>query len=362
MNAQTEFTTVSEWIEQNAAYLLGRGERCVPDEASTSAVRGKTVLITGGGGSIGSELCMQCAAFGAGKIIILDVNENNAFAIRERLAADHPGQCAQVEIASVRDAGRLRRIFAKHRPALVIHAAAHKHVPLMETAAAEAVKNNIFGTVNAADAAEEWGAEGFVLISTDKAVMPTSVMGATKRFCEYIMASRADSPTKFSAVRFGNVLGSAGSVVPSFIRAIKHGEVIRITDARVERYFMTIPEAARLVLCASAMAEQGDIHVLDMGEPIPILTLAERLGELLGISPRIEITALRPGEKLREKLFYGDPAATDSPLILRERPPVMNRTGIADRLRLLADAGDDDDAAMAALREAVTEYQKEVLQ
>jgi FlaA1/EpsC-like NDP-sugar epimerase len=306
------------------------------------------VLITGGGGSIGSELCMQAAACGAEKLVILDINENNAFAVRERLAWEHPALHAVIEIASVRDAGRMRDLMKKHRPQLVIHAAAHKHVPLMEACPWEAIKNNIFGTLHAADAAEEAGAARFVLISTDKAVNPSCVMGMTKRFCEYIIASRRDSATHFSAVRFGNVLGSAGSVVPSFIHAIRRGETVRIFDRQAERYFMTIPEAARLVLRTAAFEERG-VYVLDMGEAISIAALAKRVGDCLGLPVNMEFSSLRGGEKLREELFYGEPTATEDPLIFMERQPAYTREDAAHDLALLG-AVQDDDTAVQTLR------------
>ena len=348
---------INEFIHNNAAYLLGRGERCRLDEAARAFVRGSCVLITGGGGSIGGELCMQAAACGAGKLVILDINENNAFAVRERLGWEYPDMDAVIEIATVRDERRMHDIMRKYRPQLVIHAAAHKHVPLMEACPWEAIRNNIFGTFCTADAAEAAGVGRFVLISTDKAVNPSCVMGATKRFAEYIVASRCDSATRFSAVRFGNVLGSAGSVVPSFIGAIRRGETLHITDRAVERYFMTIPEAAKLVLRASAFDERG-VYVLDMGEPVSIVTLAERVGECLGLPVQMAFTGLRDGEKLTEELFCGSPASTADPLIFKEQPPHCLRADI-DRAMALFDAAQDDAAAMRALYETVAEYKKE---
>ena len=288
--------------------LLGRE----PVQLDTGAVRafleGKTVLVTGGGGSIGSELCRQIAAFRPKKLIVVDIYENNAYDIQQELR-QHFGSALdlQVEIASVRDKERIYQIFETLRPQVVFHAAAHKHVPLMENNPAEAVKNNIFGTYHVVRAAERFGAEKFVMISTDKAVNPTNFMGATKRFCEMILQSRGESCTTFCAVRFGNVLGSNGSVVPLFKRQIAAGGPVTITDKRIIRYFMTIPEAAQLVLEAGAIAKQSQIFVLDMGEPVKILTLAENLIRLSGLEPYRDIeireVGLRPGEKLYEELL-----------------------------------------------------------
>lgn len=267
----------------------------------------KVVLVTGGGGSIGSELCRQIAKYAPKALIILDIYENNAYDIQQELKQIY-GQNLdlRVEIASIRDKTRIYQIFDEYRPDVVFHAAAHKHVPLMENCPAEAIKNNVFGTYHVVRAAERSGVKKFVMISTDKAVNPTNFMGATKRFCEMILQSRRESATEFCAVRFGNVLGSNGSVVPLFKKQIQAGGPVTITDKRIIRYFMTIPEAAMLVLEAGAMARQSQIFVLDMGEPVKILTLAENLIRLSGLVPYKDIIkeiGLRPGEKLYEELL-----------------------------------------------------------
>lgn len=288
--------------------LLGRTPIQLNTERLDGFLGGKTVLVTGGGGSIGSELCRQIAKHAPKRLIVLDIYENNAYDIQQELRrtyGDDLDLC--VEIASIRDKERIYDIFQALRPDIVFHAAAHKHVPLMEACPAEAIKNNVFGTYHVVRAAEKFGVKKFVMISTDKAVNPTNVMGATKRFCEMILQSRVDSPTEFCAVRFGNVLGSNGSVVPLFKRQIEEGGPVTITDKRIIRYFMTIPEAAQLVLEAGAMARQSQIFVLDMGEPVKILDLAEKLIRLSGLEPYRDIeiveTGLRPGEKLYEELL-----------------------------------------------------------
>ena len=288
--------------------LLGRAPVQLNTQAVDGFISGKTVLVTGGGGSIGSELCRQIAARLPERLIILDIYENNAYDIQQELCrtyGDKLNLC--VVIASVRDKERIYKLFDELRPDIVFHAAAHKHVPLMEACPAEAIKNNIFGTYHVVRAAEKYGVKKFVMISTDKAVNPTNVMGATKRFCEMILQSRMDSPTEYCAVRFGNVLGSNGSVVPLFKRQIEEGGPVTITDKRIIRYFMTIPEAAQLVLEAGAMAKQSQIFVLDMGEPVKILELAEKLIRMSGYEPYRDIEireiGLRPGEKLYEELL-----------------------------------------------------------
>ena len=288
--------------------LLGREPVRLDNKVLHAFLEDKTVMVTGGGGSIGSELCRQILRFKPKKLIVVDIYENNAYDIQQELRLKYgPALDLQVEIASVRDKERIYELFDRLRPQIVFHAAAHKHVPLMENNPAEAVKNNIFGTYHVVRAAERYGAEKFVMISTDKAVNPTNFMGATKRFCEMILQSRTNSPTQYCAVRFGNVLGSNGSVVPLFKRQIASGGPVTITDKRIIRYFMTIPEAAQLVLEAGAMAKQSQIFVLDMGEPVKILTLAENLIRLSGLTPYEDIdireVGLRPGEKLYEELL-----------------------------------------------------------
>ncbi|MBQ8689645.1 MAG: polysaccharide biosynthesis protein [Clostridia bacterium] len=288
--------------------LLFRDTLQVVDDSASLFYRGKTVLVTGGGGSIGSELSRQIAACGPKKLIILDIYENNAYDVQQELTRRYGDSLdLSVEIASVRDRARLDAIFAHYRPEVVFHAAAHKHVPLMEHSNCEAIKNNVFGTYNTADMAEKYGAEKFILISTDKAVNPTNVMGASKRLCEMVIQCRSDSKTVFSAVRFGNVLGSNGSVIPLFRRQIEAGGPVTITDKRIIRYFMTIPEASGLVMQAGAMAQCGELFVLDMGKPVKIIELATNMIKLSGLTPYIDIdiveTGLRPGEKLYEELL-----------------------------------------------------------
>ena len=288
--------------------LLGREPIKLDTEALRGFLEGKVVLVTGGGGSIGSELCRQVAQYAPKRLIVLDIYENNAYDIQQELKR-HFGSALdlRVEIASVRDEARICEVFDTYRPDIVFHAAAHKHVPLMEECPAEAIKNNIFGTYHVVCAAEQYGVKKFVMISTDKAVNPTNCMGASKRFCEMILQGRKQSATEFCSVRFGNVLGSNGSVVPLFKKQIEEGGPVTITDKRIIRYFMTISEAAQLVLEAGAMAKQNQIFVLDMGEPVKILTLAENLIRLSGLEPYKDIeiveTGLRPGEKLYEELL-----------------------------------------------------------
>ena len=288
--------------------LLGRAPVQLNTQVVDTFITGKTILVTGGGGSIGSELCRQIAKRNPKRLIILDIYENNAYDIQQELRRTHGSKLDLcVVIASIRDKERIYELFDELRPDIVFHAAAHKHVPLMETCPAEAIKNNIFGTYHVVRAAEKFGVKKFVMISTDKAVNPTNVMGATKRFCEMILQSRVDSPTEYCAVRFGNVLGSNGSVVPLFKRQIEEGGPVTITDKRIIRYFMTIPEAAQLVMEAGAIAKQSQIFVLDMGEPVKILDLAEKLIRLSGYEPykdiEIKEIGLRPGEKLYEELL-----------------------------------------------------------
>lgn len=288
--------------------LLGREPVKLNTQTLDEFLHDKVVLVTGGGGSIGSELCRQIAKYGPRSLIVLDIYENNAYDIQQELHRAYGDKLdLRVEIASIRDKERIYEIFERLHPDVVFHAAAHKHVPLMEVCPEEAIKNNIFGTYHVVRAAEKYGVKKFVMISTDKAVNPTNVMGATKRFCEMILQSRRESKTEFCAVRFGNVLGSNGSVVPLFKKQIEAGGPVEITDKRIIRYFMTIPEAAQLVLEAGAMACQSQIFVLDMGEPVKILDLAENMIRLSGLEPYRDIEireiGLRPGEKLYEELL-----------------------------------------------------------
>ncbi len=307
--------------------------------------RGKTVLVTGGGGSIGRELCRQVARLNPKKLIILDIYENNAYDIEQELRLEYGNRLDLVaEIASVRDRMRLDAIFAAYRPDVVFHAAAHKHVPLMEHSPSEAIKNNVFGTYNTANAAEKYGVEKFILISTDKAVNPTNIMGASKRMCEMVVQCRRDSATQFAAVRFGNVLGSNGSVIPLFRRQIENGGPVTITDKRIVRYFMTIPEASSLVMCAGASARGGELFVLDMGRPVKILDLAEKMITLSGLAPYQDIdiveVGLRPGEKLYEELLMRSEEldATDNKLIFIERDKPYSREEVAEKLDALQSA------------------------
>ena len=274
-------------------------------------IRNRTVMVTGGGGSIGSELCRQLAGYHPKELVIFDIYENNAYAIEQELRSNYPDLTLHVLIGSVRDEARINRVMEQYRPAMVYHAAAHKHVPLMETSPLEAVKNNVFGTLNAASAAATYGVEHFVLISTDKAVNPTNVMGASKRICEMIVQSMAGvSNTCFAAVRFGNVLGSNGSVIPLFREQIKKGGPVTVTHPDITRFFMTIPEAVSLVLQAGAFAKGGEIFVLDMGSPVRIDDLARNMIRLSGFEPDVDIavvySGLRPGEKLYEELLMGE--------------------------------------------------------
>ena len=273
-------------------------------------VTGKTVLVTGGGGSIGSELCRQIARYNPEKIVIFDIYENNAYALKNSLDRHYFGNPKiEIRIGSVREYARLKEIFEEFHPSSVFHAAAHKHVPLMEDSPYEAIKNNVLGTYNTAKCANEYGVDNFVLLSTDKAVNPTNVMGATKRCCELIIQhfSKISTHTKFAAVRFGNVLGSNGSVIPLFKEQLKKGGPLTVTHPDITRYFMTIPEAAQLVVQAGGLAKGGEIFVLDMGEPVKIVSLAEKLIKLSGFEPYVDIdiqfTGLRPGVKLYEELI-----------------------------------------------------------
>ena len=288
--------------------LLGRDSVKVDLTEIAAYVKGKTVLVTGGGGSIGSELCRQIAKQDPKRLIIFDIYENNAYDIQQELVRSMPELTLDVIIGSVRDRQKVEELFSVYQPDLVFHAAAHKHVPLMESSPNEAIKNNVFGTYNVASAADRFGAERFVLISTDKAVNPTNIMGASKRICEMIVQSMSTrSATKFVAVRFGNVLGSNGSVIPLFKKQIADGGPVTVTHRDVIRYFMTIPEAVSLVLQAAAFASRGEIFVLDLGEPVRIDDLARNMIRLSGFEPDVDIkivyTGLRPGEKLYEEML-----------------------------------------------------------
>ncbi|WP_212903481.1 polysaccharide biosynthesis protein [Clostridium polyendosporum] len=291
--------------------LLGREPVKLDVEGISEYIKGKVVLVTGGGGSIGSELCRQIASYNPSELLILDIYENSAYEIQNELSRKYPCLNHKVLIASVRDRRRIEKIFQQYKPQVVFHAAAHKHVPLMEFNPIEAVKNNVFGTLNVAECSGKYGVKKFVLISTDKAVNPTNIMGATKRICEMIIqAMNKISSTEFVAVRFGNVLGSNGSVIPLFKKQIEEGGPVTVTHPEITRYFMLIPEAVQLVLQAGTFARGGEIFVLDMGEPVKIYDLACELIRLSGYEPNkdieIKFTGLRPGEKLYEELLMAE--------------------------------------------------------
>lgn len=298
--------------------LLGREPIKLDFSGISSYIENKVIMVTGGGGSIGSELCRQIARFNPKELIIFDIYENNAYDLQNELLRKYKNLNLKTLIGSVRDRKRLNSIFKEYRPQVVFHAAAHKHVPLMEDSPGEAIKNNVLGTLNTAELASEYGVERFVLISTDKAVNPTNVMGATKRMCEMVIQSiDKESDTEFVAVRFGNVLGSNGSVVPLFKKQIADGGPVTLTHKDITRYFMTIPEASQLVLQAGAYAKGGEIFVLDMGQPVKIYDLAENLIRLSGYIPNeeieIKVTGLRPGEKLYEELLMDEEGLSETP-------------------------------------------------
>ncbi len=347
--------------------LLGRETVDLNIEEISGYLKDKVVLVTGGGGSIGSELCRQIAQFRPEMLLILDIYENNAYNLQFELARNHPGIETKVLIASIRDRARLEKIFKTFKPRVVFHAAAHKHVPLMEDNPTEAIKNNVFGTLNAARCSARYDVEKFVLISTDKAVNPTNVMGATKRVAEIIIQTMdKHSNTKFTAVRFGNVLGSSGSVIPLFKSQIAAGGPVTVTHPDITRYFMTIPEATQLVIQAGAMARGGEIFVLDMGEPVRIMDLAEDLIRLSGFEPEedipIEVTGLRPGEKLYEELFMKQEKlkATNHDKIFIGRPILRDirilRSELANLKKVLIK--DNYEEALECIVKLVPEYRK----
>ena len=334
--------------------LLGREPITFDKEQTQAFVEGKVFMVTGGGGSIGSELVRQIAKYNPKQIVIVDIYENNAYDIQQELMLEYGDSVNVVTlIASVRDFEKMESIFSKYRPQVVFHAAAHKHVPLMETSPEEAVKNNIFGTFNTATLAEKYLVEKFIMISTDKAVNPTNVMGATKRACEMIVQYKAQhaDKTDFITTRFGNVLGSNGSVIPLFRRQIESGKPVTVTHPDIIRYFMTIPEAVSLVLQAGAMAHGGEIFVLDMGDPVKITTLAENLIRMYGKVPyrdvEIKFTGLRPGEKLFEELLMNEEGlkSTDNKKIFIGNQIAIDEDNLLEKLsklRKFADANDSD--------------------
>ncbi len=349
--------------------LLFRKPLKINNNEAIEYYRDKVVLVTGGGGSIGSELCRQIAKCAPHKLIILDIYENNAYDIQQELERQYGSKLNfEVEIASVRDRARLEAIFATYRPNVVFHAAAHKHVPLMEHSAGESIKNNVMGTYNTADMAEKYGVEKFILISTDKAVNPTNIMGATKRMCEMVIQCRTNSKTNFAAVRFGNVLGSNGSVIPLFRKQIEEGGPITITDKRIIRYFMTIPEASQLVIQAGAMAKKGELFVLDMGKPVRIYDLAVNMIRLSELEPEVDIKieeiGLRPGEKLYEELLMKTEklAKTENDMIFIEKDTPLSREQVQGKIDMLLEAVKEAEGKMdssrvkAALHKAVPTF------
>lgn len=322
--------------------LLGRDPIEVDIESIMGYVKDKVIMVTGGGGSIGSELCRQLVSHKPKQLIIFDIYENNAYDIQQELKINYPDANVVTLIGSIRNVSRLESIFAQYKPDIVYHAAAHKHVPLMEVSPDEAVKNNVVGTWNVAKMADKYGVKKFVMISTDKAVNPTNVMGATKRICEMIVQTYNEiSKTDFVAVRFGNVLGSNGSVIPLFKKQIEAGGPVTVTDPNIIRYFMTISEAVSLVLQAGAYAKGGEIFILDMGEPVKIDDLAKNLirlsGYTLGVDMEIKYTGLRPGEKLYEELLMKEEGLqeTDNKLIHIGKPIEFDKENFFDNLEKL---------------------------
>ena len=336
---------ISDFKDVEIQDLLGREPIKVNIEDIIRYVTGKVVMVTGGGGSIGSELCRQIAASGPKQLIIVDIYENNAYDIQLELKHKYPNLNLETIIASVRNSKKMDKLFEKYQPDIVYHAAAHKHVPLMEDSPNEAVKNNVFGTLNVVKAADKYKTNKFILISTDKAVNPTNIMGATKRICEMIVQTyNKRSQTEYVAVRFGNVLGSNGSVIPLFKKQIKEGGPVTVTHPDIIRYFMTIPEAVSLVLQAGAYAKGGEIFILDMGEPVKIADMARNLIKLSGYEPDVDIkikyTGLRPGEKLYEELLMKEEGLQDTPnhLIHIGKPIALDETTFFNKLTNLKEA------------------------
>lgn len=345
--------------------LLFRKPLVVTNEITYDYYKGKTILITGGGGSIGSELCRQLAKMSPRQIIILDIYENGAYDVQQELKIAYGNKLnLQIEICSITHKKALEKVFRQYHPQIVINAAAHKHVPLMEHNCVEAIYNNVFGTKNLIELCEKYEAQRFMMVSTDKAVNPTNVMGATKRMCEMMVQSASTyGNVKYSATRFGNVLGSAGSVIPLFKRQIAKGGPITLTDKRIIRYFMTIPEASQLVLQSGAMANNGELFVLDMGQPVKILELAQNMIKLSGAHD-IEIveTGLRPGEKLYEELLMNSQTLTktDNDLIFIEKDTPLSKEEIEEKLQVLRNAleSEDDNEAREALRSVVPTFRR----
>ncbi len=344
----------------DAQDLLGRDPIKVNMDEIFEFISGKTVLVTGGGGSIGSELCRQIARAYPKQLIIFDIYENNAYDIQMELEREYPGLNLEVLIGSVRNTARLDYVFSTYKPEVVFHAAAHKHVPLMEDSPNEAIKNNVFGTYKMSQAAAKYGTKRVVLISTDKAVNPTNIMGASKRLCEMVVQMmNRQSDTEFVAVRFGNVLGSNGSVIPLFKKQIEAGGPVTVTHPDIIRYFMTIPEAVSLVLQAGYYAKGGEIFVLDMGEPVKIDTMARQLIKLSGYEPDVDIevkyTGLRPGEKLYEELLMKEEGMqdTDNKLIHIGKPIEMDDELFKEQLKCLDKASKDENSDIKSIVEEI---------
>lgn len=341
--------------------LLGRDPIKVNQEGINSFIKDKTVMVTGGGGSIGSELCRQIIKYNPKKLLILDIYENNAYEIQMELERHYPEADISTLIGSIRDYDRMEAIFSKYRPDIVYHAAAHKHVPLMEKSPNEAIKNNCMGTLNVVKLSDKYKVDNFVLISTDKAVRPTNIMGATKRICEMIVQTyaRKSEHTRFAAVRFGNVLGSNGSVIPLFLKQIEEGGPVTVTHKEITRFFMTIPEAVSLVLQASLFAKGGEIFVLDMGKPVRIYELAENLIRLRGFKPnvdiKIEVIGLRPGEKLYEEILMDEEGLdkTDNKMICIGKPLKIDEEKFLDKLDNLIKASFENGMQIKELTEEV---------
>ncbi len=360
--------TLNQLRSVNIEDLLGRDPVLLDTDSLKALLGGHVVLVTGAGGSIGSELCRQVARFGPTQLVLVERSEPALFEIHRELRALYPGLDVVPCIADICDGERVRAVFAKHRPMVVVHAAAHKHVPMMEWNPGEAIKNNVGGTKTVADAANEFGVQRFVMVSTDKAVNPTSMMGATKRVAElYVQALNQKSKTRFVAVRFGNVLGSAGSVIPIFKEQIARGGPVTVTDPEMRRYFMTIPEASQLVLQAASLGRGGEIFVLDMGEPVKIVDLARDLITLSGLVPdkdiEIRFSGLRPGEKLFEELSTAEEKAekTRHPKIFIGRLPSRQLDEVSRQVAgLLLGVNDVDvDEAARRVREVVPELQRQ---
>jgi len=345
--------------------LLGRTQVKLNNEVVSGYIKGKRVLVTGGGGSIGSELCRQISNYMPSELIILDIYENNAYDIQQELKQNNVPFELKVLIASVRDRDRLTQIFSENRPEVVFHAAAHKHVPLMETSPQEAIKNNVIGTRNVIELSNQFKVQQFVMISTDKAVNPTNIMGASKRLCEMLVQSYAQLPevnTRYAAVRFGNVLGSNGSVIPLFKKQIQKGGPVTVTHPEIIRYFMTIPEAVQLVIQAGGIAAKGEIFVLDMGNPVKIDQLARDLIRLSGFKPdeeiKIEYSGLRPGEKLYEELLMSEEGLLDTEIdkIFVAQPMSQPYEILVKQIDNLKNVYKDKNALIAELREIVPTF------